>query len=207
MNILTKLSDSVARLRTMAPLSKARYACIALATGGLIWIGVALAGARDQEGRLRARSAGLRQTVSDLRLQISRQRTVAPAPIPVQENDASPEGVVAAVGAAATQAGMQLAQSRIVASPPSAQPAAAAAVPAAAAPAQPAPGHAPAAVVVDPGAVEFHLTGSYAALQQMLGSLAKSQSHFQIVTLDILRAKAAAGSGAAQLDVRLVCLL
>ena len=200
---LRKFLERFAALRGVAPLRQIRYAALVLAIAGLTWSGFLLASTKQREEEARVKSAELRRAVSDLKKQIARQQpgSSAPKPAPVLE-DPTAEGLVARVGEAARVSGMRLAQARVVATPVSAQPPAAPTPPAG----QPAPTTPPPAPV-DPGGVEFHLTGSYGALRSMMSVLGESRSKFQVVTLDVMRTKVAPVTGTAQLDVRLVCIL
>ncbi len=200
---LRRITDGVAAARGMSPIRKLRYACLAVAIVGLIWSGYLLVDARHRSELTRTRAADLRRAVAELRLQVKRQEAAASRlPGYSGEDETTAEALIARVGEAARQSGLHLAQSRCIASPASTQPAA---------PPPPqgsgAQTSAPATPPTDPGGVEFHLTGTYAALQRLLKTIGQSRSRFQVITLDVLRSKIAEKTGTAQLDIRLICLL
>ena len=202
MTWLRKLPEWAAGVRSIGLVSRLRYAALALALAVLGWTVVMLVNTRRQGTQTQERAASLRRSVASLHLQAARRHDAAFLAAPALDEDASADKLVATVGEAARRAGMRLAQSRVVATPVSAQPAPAPA----AQPGQAVAPQTPAPAPVDAGGVEFHLTGTYAALQRMFTALSRSRSRFQIVTLDVLRAKAA-GTGAAQLAIRRVCIL
>jgi len=192
----------LAAARGMPPLRKLRYASLVLAT--VAWSGAAICSwIRGIETICARQVAELRRAASELRVQVTRQQsTAATLSAYGAEDDTTAEALVARVGVAARQSGMHLAQSRFIASPPAAQPAASAAPPA-----NGAQNAAPAPPPADPGGVEFHLTGTYSALQRMMKTIGQSRSRFQVLTLDVLRAKVGEKTGIAQLDIRLICVL
>jgi len=193
-----KVLEKASAARGMGTLRHLRYSAVAIALTGLAWSGYLLVDIQHRNDAAFTRAGNLRHAVTDLRAQVARQQASSPPPaVGGVEEEATAEALVARVGMAARESGMSLAQSRVVVSPVSAQ-----------APA--APGGAaqnPAPAPVDPGGVEFHLTGSYASLQRMLKAFCESRSRFQVVTLDVLRAKVAEKTGSSQLDIRLVCIL
>lgn len=186
------------------PIRKVRYAALALGVAALAWSSYLVTDARQRDEQARGKVKDLSKAVSELRLQVARQRTSTSALARIEpETDSTVESLVALVGSAARRSGLQLGQSRVIVAPPSAQPA-----PVAAAPAGSAQTAAPAPAPAPPEAgVEFHLAGSYGAMQRMLRTLGDSKSKFQIVTLDAMRTGLAAKTGAAQLDIRLICVL
>jgi len=179
---------------------RVRYSALAIAIAGLAWSMVVLAETRHRAEKARVHAVDFGRAVSELRLQVARQRSAAGRASYVQaEDEATSESLVARVGEAARKAGLILAQSRVVTVPGTAP----APPPQQSSGAQAAPASAPS----DGFGVEFHLAGSYAALQRLLRALAASRSRFQITTLDVLRAGVDPGSGSARLDIRLVCIL
>ena len=206
MTWLRKLPDSLAAIRGMGATRQFRYAAIVLAIAGLFWSCWILMEIRRGDESSRAKTAELRKVVADFRLQVKRQQAVKSSKaVETPDEEATAETLVARVGTAARQAGLQLAQSRVIQTPPSAQPAPPASP---AAPSGPGGQNRPAPPPpADPGGVEFHLTGSYSSLQRLLKEIGRSRLRFQVVTLDVLRAKVTETTGAAQLDIRLICLL
>ncbi|HLJ55538.1 MAG TPA: hypothetical protein VKT77_10915 [Chthonomonadaceae bacterium] len=206
MGWLRKAPDIVASARSIGPLRQARYVALVVAIAGLVWSGVAFSDTqrRDEAARLQIAQTG--RTVADLRLQVVRQRAAIDAiPKAAASEEATAESLIDGVGVEARRSGLRMAQSRVIATPPSAQ--------AAPAPAAPQGGQqggqqvAAPAPPPDPGGVEFHLIGTYPQLSRMLKAIGESHARFQVLTLDVLRAKDAKDASSAQLDIRLVCIL
>lgn len=206
MKWLRKLPDSLAAIKGMGVKRQIRYAAVALAVAGLVWSCCVFLEIKHSDEAASIKMLELRKAVADLRLQAKRLQTVKSVrAVETPDEEGTAETLVARVGTAARQAGLQLAQSRVIQTPPSAQPAP---PPAPAAQAGPGGQNRPAPPPpADPGGVEFHLTGSYSGLQRMLREIGRSRLRFQVVTLDVHRAKVTESTGAAQLDVRLICLL
>jgi len=203
---LKRLPEHMAAVGGMGSLRQVRYAAVVIAIAGLGWSSFTMVDSQLRDDRMRTRTAGLRGAVADLHLRAARQLISEPAAgARVAASDSTAEGLVVRVGEAARSAGLHLAQSRVVVTPASAQAPPPAPAQQGGATQSAAQTHAPPAV--DAGGVEFHLAGSYADLKRMLKTLGESHSRFQIVTLDVMRSTVAPKTGAAQVDIRLVCTL